>query len=121
MFRRGFMYSRREIHAALGGDVQSYLPHVAGRVVAACLKPETDPDAPDVILVGRGEWIERSADMLVAEGGAVPTFIKRGPGRWEYVGDYRAVGAFRDPADIAPHARRSGRRDITLVIRMVSA
>jgi hypothetical protein len=121
MFRHGATYTRRQVHDAVGGDLQSYLPHVDGRVVAACLRLDTNPDAPAVILAGRGAWIERSADLLVAERTAVPTFIKRGTDRWEYVGDYVAVRQSRAADEIADHARRSGRRDISCVIHMAKA
>ena len=121
MFRHGATYTRRQVHDAVGGDLQSYLPHVDGRVVAACLRLDTNPDAPAVILAGRGAWIERSADLLVAERSAVPTFIKRGIDRWEYVGDYIAVRQSRAADEIASHARRSGRRDISCVIHMAKA
>ena len=42
---------------------------------AACLKPETDTPAPETILPATAEWIDRSADMPLAAGRAVPTFI----------------------------------------------
>ena len=38
---------------------------------------------------------------------AVPVFIKRKPGGWEYQGLFRVVASFVQPADCAPY-RRSG-------------
>jgi hypothetical protein len=118
MFKNGTSYSPGEIHAALGGDLQSYLPHTGQTVVAARLRLDLNPDAPDVILPGTGPMIEQSAEWLVNQHSPVPTFIKRGHGQFEYVGDYVAVRSSRDPADIAAHARLSGRKDITSVIYM---
>ncbi len=121
MFRRGEMYTRWEIHDQVGGALQSFLPTVDGRVVAACLRLDTNPDAPAVILPGTGPGIEGAAARLVAQRVAVPTFLKREVNRWEYVGTYAVKRSTAAPDAIAPHARRSGRRDITRVIEMVEA
>jgi len=45
MFKNGVSDTRGEIHAVEGGDLASYLPHVGGRVVAACLRLDTNPSA----------------------------------------------------------------------------
>ncbi len=121
MFRQGATYTRRQIHDAVGGDLQSYLPHVGGHVVAACLRLDKNPDAPKVILPGRGSRIERSAEQLVADRQPVPAFIKRDTDRWEYVGDYVAAGLTRGADEIAAEARRSGRDDISCVVHLSKA
>lgn len=121
MFERGVSYTREEIHARVGGSVRSYLPHVGGRVVAACLRLDTNPDAPSVILVGTGEGIEHAAELLVAQRNPVPTFLKRAVGVWEYVGEYAATGSSQEATELAAQARRSGRDDITRVIYMAPA
>ena len=58
-FACGQTYTRGEIRQALGGDLSSSLPHRDGRVVWGCFRPDLNPDAPDVILSGRGPGIER--------------------------------------------------------------
>jgi hypothetical protein len=118
MFKNGRRYTRREIGARVGGDLQSYLPNVGGRVAAACLDPNLNPDAPAVILPGIGPRIEGAADLLLAQGAPVPTFLKRGTNEWEYVGEFRAEHGSRDASELTTHARRSGRSDITRVIHM---
>ncbi|MBX3030210.1 MAG: hypothetical protein KF809_08605 [Chloroflexi bacterium] len=118
MFDLGSRYTRQEIHREVGGDLQSYLPSRGGEIVAACLEPRKNPDAPTVILPGIGPGRERDATRLVAQGGAVPVFLKRGSKAWEYVGDHRVVRSSQDPAEIAAQGRRSGRADITRVIVM---
>lgn len=114
----GTSYTREVIHAQVGGSLQTYLPNVGGVIVAACLRLESNPDAPHVILPGTGEQIERSGDLLAAQQTPVPTFIKRGPNQWEYVGHYRVARATSDPSEIKGHAEKSGRDDITQVIFM---
>lgn len=119
MFEHGVSYTRKQIHAQVGGSLQSFLPHVGGRVVAACLRPDYDPDAPTVLLVGEGEGIEQAADMLVAQRSPVPMFLKLGTGDWKYVGEYAVERSSQDAADLAAQGQRSGRGDITRVIYMV--
>ena len=66
-FRIGHHYTRNQISDELGGSAQYYLPMVDGQVVAACLKPELNPDAPRVVLPGRGGIIESSAEQFAAQ------------------------------------------------------
>jgi hypothetical protein len=113
MFEQGTLYTRDKIHELVGGSIQWYLPTVDGQVVCACLTPEANPDAPRIILAGEGEVIEQRR--------AVPTFIKRGPREWEYVGNFKAESCSRDPEEIAAQARRSGRNNISMVIHMTAA
>jgi len=120
MFRRGEMYTRWQIHDQVGGALQSFLPTVDGRVVAACLRLDTNPDAPAVILPGTGPGIEGAAARLVAQRDAVPTFLKRAVNCREYVGMYGVKRSTADPDVIAPHARRARRTDITSLIEMVA-
>ena len=63
-FGFGQTYTRGEIRQALGGDLSSCLPHRDGRVVCGCFRPDLNPDAPDVILSGRGPTIERWARVF---------------------------------------------------------
>ncbi len=121
MFEEGVSYTREDIHAQVGGSVRSYLPHVGGRVVAACLRLDTNPDAPSVILAGTGEGIEYAAELLVTRGTPVPAFIKRGTGEWEYVGEYAVHQSSQDATELGAQARRSGRDNLTRVIHMVKA
>lgn len=121
MFKLGVSYTRGEIHAEVGGSLESYLPHVSERVVAACLRLDTNPDAPAVILAGTGDGIEHAAELLVAQRARVPTFIKRGTGNWEYVGEFHVERWSQAASDLAGQAHRSGRNDITRIIHMVPA
>jgi len=114
MFQLHKSYTREQIHDRVGGSLVGYLPHVDGQVVCACLRTDTNPDAPDVILPGTGKDIEYSAKLLVSQGGSVPTFIKVGTKRWEYVGIFRVKRSSIDPSEIRKHAQKSNRRNITI-------
>jgi hypothetical protein len=70
-FRPRGMYTRDEIHDKLGGgSKQSYLPNRGGVVMCACLRADTNPGAPSIILPGNGPEIMRSAEMLCSQKGA---------------------------------------------------
>ena len=118
-FDLGVGYTRTEIHAAVGGGVQDYLPHVAGRVVAGCFNPQLNPDAPDVVLPGFGPEIERWAEVFAQQGFAVPCFLKRATNSWEYVGDFRVRQLSRDAADVARWAAIAERDgDVSMVLQL---
>lgn len=122
MKTRGKHYTREEIAAAYGGSAVEYLPRVGGRVVCACLRtdPEYNPEAPEVILVGRGPIIEESGAALIAQHGPVPVYLRRGMNHWEYVGDYEVDRSSRLPADIMRYEIQTGRK-VTCAIFMKEA
>jgi hypothetical protein len=118
-FASGKKYSREEIYDALGGgSKQAYLPNLNGRVLCACLRSDTNPNAPNIILPGSGPEIKRSSRMLCEQKEAVPVFIKRGVNNWEYVGDYKVDRWSESSAEITEHERRAGRNDVSRVIYM---
>lgn len=115
----GQTYTREEIAAEHGGGIREYLPNVAGRVVCACLRtdPDYNPEAPRVVLPGRGRDIEESAAILIEQRGPVPVYLKRATNAWEYVGDYQVESFTRSAADIARYEQMTG-REVTSAIFM---
>ena len=118
MFIEGHDYTREEIHDALGGSKQSYLPDVGGRVVCACLEARLNPDAPRIIIPGTGPTIEKTADMLLGQKGAIPVFMKQNTNAWQYVGEFEVDPRRFSPADVEAQKRRTGLADVTRVIWM---
>jgi hypothetical protein len=118
MFVRDQSYTRSEIHDQLGGGLQDFLPHVDGRVVCVCVTPELNPDAPDVLLVGGGEDVQRYASALVARRDALSVFLKRAANEWQYRGEYAVTDSSSVPADIARWSAPASRKDVTMVVFM---
>ena len=85
--------------ATAGGD--SYIRTKNKMAVGLALRQDINPDAPNVVIFGKGPRIEASAALLARQGHAVPTYIKNGVNDWRYVGRYRAVRLSVDAADIA--------------------
>ena len=119
IFEPGKLYTRNQIHTAVGGSTQSYLPTMNGTVVAGCFKrsPDTNPDAPDIVLPGNGPRIQQAARQFTAQGNAVPIFMKQAVNQWQYVGMYKVERQSFDKSEINRHAARAKRiNDVSSVL-----
>jgi hypothetical protein len=115
-FKKNECYTRKEIHALLGGSIVSYLPTVNRTVVAGCFRLDTNPDAPDIILPGNGQLIKKTAEFFASSGVIVPVFIKRNIEKWCYVGNFRVSKQRADKDEIKGYAQRTGRTDISSIL-----
>ena len=119
MFELDKLYTRDDIHAEVGGSIQSYLPTVESRVVAGCFirSPDTNPDAPEIILPGIGPIVKKTAEQFTLQGNAVPTFIKQKSKQWKYVGMYKVERQSFDEKEIKRHAAKANRvNDVSSVL-----
>lgn len=82
-----------------GGD--GYIRTSKNQVVGLALTKKKNPDAPEIVVFGRGPRIERTAELLLEQGRAVPTYMKEGTKNWVYVGNYKAKRISRAVKDIA--------------------
>jgi hypothetical protein len=119
---KGQYYTREEIAAKHGGSSIEYLPSVGRRIVCACLRtdPDYNPEAPRVILPGKGPVIQDSAAILTNQTGPIPVYLKRDPNAWEFVGNYEVESCSQSPSDIAKYEAQTG-RPVTMVIFMKDA
>ena len=101
-------YSREEIHATRGGNKQAFLPTHNGKVVAACLKLERNPRAPDVILCSTGAAQRAAGRTLARQDDAIPVFIRRDSQRWRFMGEFKVAEALTSPPDCEPFIAGSG-------------
>lgn len=111
----GETYSRVEISQMLGGSIIEYMPASKGAVLCVCLTKEMNPEAPNVVLVGKGKPVEL-AEIFLQQSWVVPVFVKQRENEWEYVGDYRAKGAERDRAKVGALGAQAGRLDVAFVL-----
>lgn len=90
--KEGDVYRHDYLTSGLeGGFPRFYLPFKGQRVFAAFLTPKLNPDAPDVVLVGRDPNVERAGVIFSRQQTPVPTFIKKATNQWEYRGRYRVA------------------------------
>ena len=86
-------YTHADIVSALGGDTVSYLPQSEGRIVGGRFKAgKINPNAPYEILVGDLPRVRQKAELLAAQGGTIPVFMKEAPNRWCYHGRMECAG-----------------------------
>ncbi|HEY3231903.1 MAG TPA: helicase-related protein, partial [Roseiflexaceae bacterium] len=117
----GTCYSREDIHNAIGGELETYLPQRDGRIVAGCFTPKLDPGAPTELLVGDGLKVIEKAQLLAQQGGTIPVFLKRAKGAWQYVGRYRvARPPSSDPALLRHKEQQAQRSDLVMILYLES-
>ncbi len=107
MFEMNKNYSREYIHTIRGGNKQAFLPTKNGKVVAACLRTDLNPQAPDVIICDGGSGSRSAGRTLVKQGGAIPVFIKLETDAFRYVGQFAVSESLTAPLDCAPYASGS--------------
>jgi hypothetical protein len=116
----GAIITRKELTEYVGAGGDSCFLHKNGNVVAIAMDPKKNPNAPGILLVGRGPQKERFAVVIRQADIHVPTFVKEGVDRWKYVGKYKAFKIDNSPSEITPHAINSGRTDIWGVLSLES-
>ncbi len=116
----GCCYTREQIKEVVGGgNPQIFLPNKGGRILAACIDPAKNPDAPDVILAGRGQEVERAAALLSTQGEPIPIFVKEVTNRWCYRGMFSVSKVIEGRGEIDSYAEKAGRQgDVSRVIIM---
>jgi hypothetical protein len=108
MFEINKNYTREFIRTICGGSKQAFLPARNGKVVAACLRPDLNPQAPDVIICNGGAAARAAGKTLAKQAEAIPVFIKAETDAFRYVGQFAVSESLTAPLDCAPYARMSG-------------
>ena len=94
MFTINCNYTRAEIHAQLGGSTVSCLPTNHGAIVAACLSKKFSPQAPHVMLCGKGARTTPVSELFTRQTSAVAVFVKSASNRWQYRGRFVVDASF---------------------------
>jgi len=109
VFTLGFEYTRNEIHAQLGGSIVSCLPTRHGAIVAACLSKTFSPQAPEVVLCGRGARTSLVSAQFARLEIAIPVFLKSASSRWQYRGQFSVAQSFGSGPQFESYIVGSGR------------
>ncbi len=109
MFTIGYDYTRGDIHALLGGSVVSCLPTRDGVIVAACLSKKFSPQAPFVVLCGRGVRTSVVSALFARQQLAIPVFVKSASSEWQYRGQFIVAQSFSSGVQFESFIAGSGR------------
>jgi hypothetical protein len=107
MFEMGKDYTRDYIHAVCGGNKQAFLPALNGKIVAACLRLDLNPHAPDVILCSSSSSARAAGRMLAEQEQAIPVFVGQGEDHLRYMGDFAVAESLTAPLDCEPYVRNT--------------
>lgn len=120
MFEIGKEYSREDIHQVTGGSKHAFLPVKGGKVVAARLRPDLNPHAPEVILCDGSASSRAAGRTLARQTEPVPVFVRTSSDRFRYVGEYVVAESMSAPADYAEYVKDSSftLAQISRVIRL---
>ncbi|SIO25790.1 HNH endonuclease [Singulisphaera sp. GP187] len=114
-------YTRDHIHEQLGGEKVSYLPQKDGKIVCGCFSWESNPDAPEVILVGGDENgvvhpVEKKARILEKQEEPIPVFLKQASNDWIFKGYFQVKETTRDRKFLDEKQRKAGRDDVVMAL-----
>ncbi|GGD00719.1 hypothetical protein [Undibacterium terreum] len=120
MFELNKDYSRENIHQTVGGNKESFLPASRGKIVAACLRPDLNPRAPEYIVCNSGAAARASGFTLSRQIDPVPVFIRQDSDRYRFVGHFVVQESYTTQVDCAPFAQGTGftSGQISRVIKM---
>jgi len=120
-FERGSVYTRGQIHEAVGGSARAALPTRGGKVVCVCLTREKNPHAPGEMVIGSQDRAVRLARAFAASGEAVPVFVRTRRGGWEYTGDRRVRTVIEDPGALLALVAEGAPLDISAALQLEDA
>ena len=84
-------YTRDELSALLGGNVNFFLPTKGGKPLYGCFRKDINPRMPELVYVISGSQRERAARDAVLSRIPFPVFEKMESEAWQYIGDYLAT------------------------------
>ena len=116
----GELYSVQDVHDAVGGECQTYLPQRDGVIVAGRFSRQMNPEAPERIDPADKPQVREKAERLVAQDEPIPVFVKerRKDRRFEYLGMYAATQLSDDAAALAAASHLSGREDLAYILTL---
>ena len=114
MPRKGQIYQWSEVPGVGNG----FLRHGDGQILSAALHLDLNPDAPAIILVGRGTQRKASACVLCNQDTPIGVYLFRGTNRWEYAGEFFVERSSEALEEIRKHEARAKRTDVVRVIHL---
>ena len=97
-----------------GGD--SFIRTKNGIVKGLAIKPEMNPDAPEVIVIGKGPRKVKSVFWFLESKVSVPVYLKQAVNSWKFLGMYSAVDYHQDSATIDKFRKKRDKDEVDGVL-----
>lgn len=125
MFDESIEYTRADIQALVGGELQTYLPQKDKRILAGCFNQELNPDCPNEVQAGNKPQVRAKAELLLSQQDNVfPVFTKPTMNckYYRYIGQFSCVGGSNDRAVLDVAEQKTGRHGkLTYVLKLQQA
>lgn len=86
-----------------GGD--SYIRTKNNIVRGLAVTTDKNPEAPEIIVVGKGVRIIANAKLFLEQQQYVPVYVKQSVNTWRFLGSYKADNYSQDPKVIEKHRK----------------
>lgn len=97
-----------------GGD--SYIRTKNNIVKGLAITTNLNPEAPEIIVVGKGKKIVSNAMLFVKQQQYVPVYVKQTVNSWKYLGEFKADKYTRDVDIIEKHRKNRLASDVDGVL-----
>lgn len=114
MTQRKLLTTEQLAKETAGGD--NYIRTKGNEVKGIALRLDLNPDAPNIIPVGKSTENLRRARLLLNSGLSAPTYVKRDTNSWEYVGDYRAYDLRSDKQTIETYGNSREKGSVAAIL-----
>jgi predicted DNA-binding transcriptional regulator AlpA len=116
-FKKWKTYTFNELSDHFKTSMQNYLPQCGSQIVCGLFKPDMNDGVPEKIWVGDKPIVRRKAELLLAQGGQIPVFIKQGSNQWLYYGLMEPV-SFDTDSTLASHITEIAGRPVIGVLTL---
>lgn len=82
---------------------------------------DSNPEAPQVVLVGDAPQVKRWAEVFSKQTRHVPIFIKAESNIWKCVGYFRVENSVEDKAEVENYEPKAGRDGVVMILKLAKA
>ena len=101
-----------------GGD--SYIRTKNNLVMGLAITTLLNPEAPEIVVVGKGPRIVSNAKLFLEQQQYVPVYVKQSKNNWKYLGHYRADSYSQDPSVIDKHRKDRATEEVDGILFLSS-
>lgn len=111
MLNESYSYTRSEIAAEIGGQLQSFLAAKNRVLVGIFTSPHLNPNAPNNILCSNKPNTAKYSGWLCNQSNPAHLFLKIRPNEWRFEGLFSVARESADADELEKHRQLAGRSD----------